>query len=169
MNSSHPKRPTSVNSESWDAWSDNVSELSRERERELAGETEERVGLFSGVQRFFVLLFWRPVATVAYILGLAYGSICIFLFAHGELIEPYGFVDHGTQQDIATIPASTLVVSREGVLLMVLWLTVPPIWFFIEGYVLCKSNQQRAIVKEAQEISIKVWLAMLGVMAILAK
>ena len=145
-------------------------------EEELVEEEDEEeipsnggVGLFEALKRFFVLLFWRPVSTVVYLIGLAYGSLCIYLFAHGELIEPYGFAEVINEPNKAVIPHNTLVVSKEGVMLLLIWLIVPPVWFFVEGYVLCKTQQQRELVREAQEISVKVWLALLGVMAILAK
>ena len=137
-----------------------------------AVSSSDRVGLFEGIQRFFVLLFWRPVSTLVYLLGLTYGCVCIYLFANGHMMAPYGFTEaviEGGDAAKAMIAHDTPVVSQEGVGLLLIWLIVPPLWFFIESYVLCKTPQQRAVVKEAQDISVKVWLALLGVMAILAK
>ena len=154
-----------------DPWAELVQEATEEAEqRQEEGPSETRVGLFEAIKRFFILLFWRPVSTIAYTLGLAYGSVCIYLFAHGDMIEPYGFNEVVNESPTkAVIPPGTLVVTREGVALLLIWLILPPIWFFIESYVFCKTQQQRDVVKEAQEISVKVWLALLGVMAILAK
>jgi hypothetical protein len=126
---------------------------------------EDRIGLFEGIKRFFVLLFWRPASAIAYTLGLIYGCFCIFLFARGECLEPYGYVEGNENLHILE---TTPVMTTDGVYLLLAWLVLPPLWFFVEGYVLCKTPGQRATVIEAQQLTVKVWLAMLGVMAVLA-
>jgi hypothetical protein len=131
--------------------------------------TEEGVG--ASFMRLIQALLWRPISTIIYLAGLAYGSLCVYLFANNQLLDTYGEANKAFNipEGELVIPPDTLIITPDGIYMLLAWLVVPPIWFLFERYVMFKMLHQRALVKDVQEISIKVWLAFLFTMVLLAK
>jgi hypothetical protein len=121
--------------------------------------------------RLFRALTWRPISTLVYTAGLAYGSLAVYLIGSNQMLSTYSenVRAYNVPDEELIIPPDTLIVTSEGIVLLLVWLVLPPIWFLYERYAMFKSLQQRAIVKDLQEVSLKVWLAFLVTMVLLAK
>jgi hypothetical protein len=138
------------------------------REPVLPTRDPNRVTVWDAFTRFWLMIWLRPFASLMTTIGLIYGCVCIYFFARGYLLEPYGYPPDQLP-GVLQIDPRTPVIAPDGVKLLIAWVVAPPLWFYLEYFVLCKTQEQRQVVREAQQLTVKLWLAMLAVMALLAK
>lgn len=133
------------------------------------GLPSNRVGVAEAARRLFFILWMQPLPTLMNLIGFVYGALSIYYFARGNMLETYGLVEGTQEAGELHIDPNTPVINQWGALLIVIWAVLPPLWFFMQYYVLSKTAEQKLSVGAAQQLTIKFWLATLAVMAILAR